>query len=439
MTAERCREYVKLLKSELSPALGCTEPAAAALVSAFAAEAGRNDGSAGRIPDRIVLSVSRYIFKNGMNVGIPGIGERGLPIAAALGAVGGRPEKGLMVLSGLDGESRKLAGRMVCEGRVEIRLAETEKKVYLEAEAFFPEGSARAVIEDSHENLVRLEKNGKVLFRREPDAPGRQEEPLPPETLALPAVYDFVTSVDERELDFLQQVIDVNTSIAREGLLHDYGLQVGKNMLSRRGNALLSDGIVSYAAACAAAAADARMAGCEKPVMSAAGSGNQGLTATVPIAVIGEKLHCSGAEVKKALAFSLCMTIHAKQYLGRLSVLCGCSLAAAVGVCCGTVFLLKGNCGDAARGIQTMAADISGVICDGAKPGCALKIATAVNSALRAAVMALNGIGAGEQDGIVAGDAEDTLKNLGKLGSEGMPGTNEAILEMMLHKKHIPN
>lgn len=202
-------------------------------------------------------------------------------------------------------------------------------------------------------------------------------------------------------------------------------------------NGLVGQDAANYAAAMTAAAADARMAGCEKPVMSAAGSGNQGLTATIPIAAVGEKLELGEEKILRALALSILLTVHTKHYLGRLSVLCGCSISSAMGVACGIVFMLGGTYAQMTWAINSMVADISGVVCDGAKPGCALKIATAVQSAVRAANMALNGSGADSHDGIVHVNAEKTLENLGILGNWGMKDTNRIILDLMLEKQKI--
>lgn len=422
MTDEKA--YIQIIKKEISMALGCTEPAAVALTAAYAAH---------ELQGRVVslnIYVSEYILKNGMNVGIPGTGITGLDIAALLGAISAEPEKQLMVLSGISEEDKQAAGEMLKNKAVGIHLAEAgvNEKIYIRAEASDGINTAEAVISGAHTNLVSLSRNGIRKFFKEP-SPAAEYCGY---NMTVKDIVDFVSSVKGESLGFLEDVIEINSQISLDGLTHDYGLNVGKSILSAE--TLLSNDIGNYAVACTAAAADARMSGSEKPVMSAVGSGNQGLTATVPIVAISEKLKLDREKEYKALALSILVTIHTKQHIGRLSVLCGCSIAAAIGTCCGVIFIFGGGYHEMECGINTMVADIAGVVCDGAKPGCALKIATAVSSAIRSANMALHGIGASGHDGIVADDVEGTLANLGRLGNEGMVGTNQSILSMMLKK-----
>lgn len=430
MELQKIEQYLKLMASEISPALGCTEPAAAALAVAHAANA------LGEAVDRLEVQVSAYILKNGMNVGIPGTGMIGLDIAAALGALSAAPEKNLMVLKGLSAEQKETAKKMVADEAVQIGLADTDEKVYIRAVVYGAHGTAEAVIAGAHTNLVRLSKNGETLFEKELEkaASGQAQQEEAAYDITLKEIVEFVDQVDADRLQFLNEVISLNRAIAEEGLTHDYGLRVGKSIMESGKSELLSNDIGSYAVACTAAAADARMDGCEKPVMSTAGSGNQGLTASLPVITIGRKMNKPEDKILRSLALSILTTIHAKHYIGRLSVLCGCSIAASIGSCCGIIYLLDGTLEHMEHGVNSMVADISGVVCDGAKPGCALKIATAVNSAVRSAAMALSGLGANAHDGIVAPNVEKTLENLGTLGNEGMSETNAAILQMMLNK-----
>lgn len=421
-------DYLAILKSEISPALGCTEPAAAALASAHAARC------LGTAVDRLELRVSQYILKNGMNVGIPGTGMIGLDIAAALGALSAAPDRELLVLNGLSADQKEAAREMVRNHTVQIGLAETAEKVYIQAIAFGGEHTAEAVISGTHTNLVLLRKDEAVLLEKAQEKPRGEQQKTDDEAMTLEGIVRFVDAVEVSQLEFLSEVIRINRSIAEEGLTNDYGLKVGKTILEGGRANLISNDVASFAVACTAAAADARMSGCDKPVMSTAGSGNQGLTASLPVAAIGWKLELPPETVLRALAASILVTIHAKRHIGRLSVLCGCSIAAAIGSCCGIIYLFDGGLEAMQRGVSTMVADISGVVCDGAKPGCALKIATAVNSAIRSATMALNGLGADFHDGIVSMDVEKTFQNLGTLGNEGMADTNAAILTMMLQK-----
>lgn len=431
MEESRRRFYQSLLHREIAPALGCTEPAAAALTAACAAKC------LGCIPEEILVRTSQYILKNAMNVGIPGIGMTGLDIAVALGALSASPEKELMILSGISPEKKRQAKAMTEQGKVRIELASTEEKIYIEVQVRAGAETAKAITAEAHKNITYVEKNDRVCYRKERKIRKAEETAEEIYTVTLEEILDFSEHTALENLEFLREVIQINREIALEGISHKYGLQVGKNLMDGTENGLVGQDAANYAAAMTAAAADARMAGCEKPVMSAAGSGNQGLTATIPIAAVGEKLELGEEKILRALALSILLTVHTKHYLGRLSVLCGCSISSAMGVACGIVFMLGGAYAQMTWAINSMVADISGVVCDGAKPGCALKIATAVQSAVRAANMALNGSGADSHDGIVHVNAEKTLENLGILGNWGMKDTNRIILDLMLEKQKI--
>lgn len=431
MEESRRRFYQCLLHREIAPALGCTEPAAAALTAACAAKC------LGCIPEEILVRTGQYILKNAMNVGIPGIGMTGLDIAVALGALSASPEKELMILSGISPEKKRQAKAMTEQGKVRIELASTEEKIYIEVQVRAGAETAKAITAEAHKNITYVEKNDRVCYRKERKIRKAEETAEEIYTVTLEEILDFSEHTALENLEFLREVIQINREIALEGISHKYGLQVGKNLMDGTENGLVGQDAANYAAAMTAAAADARMAGCEKPVMSAAGSGNQGLTATIPIAAVGEKLELGEEKILRALALSVLLTVHTKHYLGRLSVLCGCSISSAMGVACGIVFMLGGTYAQMTWAINSMVADISGVVCDGAKPGCALKIATAVQSAVRAANMALNGSGADSHDGIVHVNAEKTLENLGILGNWGMKDTNRIILDLMLEKQKI--
>ncbi|MFV0399005.1 MAG: serine dehydratase subunit alpha family protein [Oscillospiraceae bacterium] len=431
MDGNMVSQYLEVIRREISPAMGCTEPAAVALCAAGAA------AQLGEPALRVEVQVSEYILKNGINVGIPGVGAIGLPIAAAMGAVCAKPEKELQVLSGLTETEKTLARQMVEKDRIIISLAAEPDKIYIRARAVSQNHEGVAVIRGSHGNFVRLERDGSALLDR--DTPGSQGEPSAPAAESNPdmtvaSIWQFVREVPVEELAFLDELIHLNGEIAKEGLAGKYGLQVGRSMQETFSKGLISGDIANYAVAVTAAAADARMSGCEKSVMSVAGSGNQGLTASLPIIAVAEKTGYQREKTYRALALSALITIHTKRYIGRLSVLCGCAISAAIGVSAGTVYLFDGGLSQVELAIKTMTADISGMVCDGAKPGCALKVATSVSAAMRAATLAFSGLGATNHDGIVDMDVEKTLQNLGELGNEGMVGANTAILEMLLSK-----
>lgn len=420
--------YIRLIRSETAPAMGCTEPAAGALCAAAAA------AQLGCAPESLTVEVSSYIFKNAMNVGIPGTGETGLDIACAMGALCPKPELGLSVLGEFDPGRLPEARRLARNTRISV--AEGVPKVYIRAVAHGGGSYGEAVIRDTHTGIVYLGRDGVPSMEKDmqpassaPESGGEGAQ------LDIPGIWQFGQEVPVSALYFLRELVQVNCAMAEEGLSHPYGLQVGRQMHSGTAAGLIAEDTANFAAAYTAAAADARMSGCEQAVMSVAGSGNQGLTATLPVIAVARKSGKPEEVMLRALAISILTTIHAKEYIGRLSVLCGCGVASSIGVTAGVVYMLGGTLEQAEMGIRTMTADISGIVCDGAKPGCALKIATSVGAAMRAASFALSGIGASAHDGIVAGDVEETLKNLGELGADGMAGANQVILDMLLHKQ----
>lgn len=423
-SAERCLD---MLCTEIVLAQGCTEPAAVALCAA---------ASGALLPDKVVrvsVNVSPYIYKNGMNVGIPGArGMTGLPIAAALGAVSRTPSLELRVFSALEEAQVEEALQMVREGRVHVAVAHATEKVFIEAICQSDTHTARCIALRSHTHIALLELDGEVIRRETPALNLHAEESG--ERMTLREIYDFCCTVPEEALYPLRDVERINLEIAHEGMTGEYGLRIGKSLQNQDKAGLLRSDVARQAVAITAAAVDARMAGCELPVMSTAGSGNQGLTASLPIIAAARQMGIDEGKMLRALAFSQLVTIHIKSYMGRLSVLCGCGIAAAIGVCAGLIHMLDGDYEAIATGIRTMAADITGMVCDGAKPGCAIKIATSVQAAFQAASLALNGTGANEMDGIVCLDIENTLRNIGLLCNEGMRGANDMILRMMSEK-----
>lgn len=438
MEENRKVSYLDLLKSEISPALGCTEPAAVALCAAGAAEL------LGEKVELVEIYVSEYILKNGMNVGIPGLDCTGLYMAGALGTVIAKPQKKLLILNRLTEDDKQQALEMVKRGKVLVLLKKNVDKIYVAVKVVHGEHTAEAIIEKEHTKFVRKMKDERIVWeiageRNDNSYVKNTDAFTKNERISLQEIWEFVNTVSDNSLAFLQEVIDMNMEAAEDGMKKDYGLHIGRAGIRGNITGLIGADIANKAAFTTAAAVDARMGGGLLPVMSVAGSGNQGLTATIPVVVTANEIGSSSEMLYRALALSILVTIYAKQYIGRLSVLCGCSIASAIGVSAAMIFLYGGSLENMYAGIRTMTADISGMICDGAKPGCALKIVTSVNAAARATVLALNGIGATDQDGIVQKNAEETLMNLGKLGNEGMSGTNGVILNMLLCKTNAEN
>lgn len=417
---------IGIMKREIVCALGCTEPSAVALAVAKARE------TLGEEPDKILLQVSGNILKNAMSVGIPGTNLKGIETAAALGCVAGKTEYGLEVLRGIDEHHIQQAQEMLEQGRLEIQLKECEERLYIKAKCIKGDKSAEAVIERYHTNFVNVCMNDRVIYFKETETATQENSGI--YQLTLEGIWDFIQQCDLTKLRFLEEVIEVNSRIAEEGLQRNYGMGVGKH-LADRGRRDREMDFQTYVVSYVSAAADARMAGCALPVMATTGSGNQGLTASLPVIAAARWLNCSEEQMYRGLALSELVTIHVKEYIGKLSALCGCAIAASIGSACGITYLLGGQYRNVECAVKNMVADISGLICDGAKAGCALKIATSVAGAIQCAYLALEGVEAPERDGIVCESVEDTICNLGNLGNNGMRTTDHVILDMMLAKE----
>lgn len=417
-------QILQILKRELAPALGCTEPVAIAYAAAKA------KAVLGKLPLKAQVNVSRNILKNAMGVGIPGTDMVGLEMAAALGMIGGNSDAILEVLSGVTREDIRQA-KEYAASRVQVALKDTDKKLYIEVILETEEDSSLVVIEDSHTNITKI-AHGRTILYEQGNCEELADRGLDQEDLDVEQIYRCITSAKAEDLEFLDEAVRMNWAVAMEGLAGNYGLQVGKSILENRKGKAFRDDIPAYAAAAAAAAADARMSGCTLPVMTICGSGNQGITAIIPVVAAIRAMDGEEELLYRSLALSCLITIHVKQYIGKLSALCGCGMGSSIGVCCALVFMQGGNLRQIKSAIQNMIADVSGLICDGAKAGCALKIGTVISGAFQCSVLALKNCSAGDLDGIVSGDVESTIRNLGELGNRGMAETDRVILDMMV-------
>lgn len=421
-------KYINILKKEVVIALGCTEPIAVALATARATKI------LGGIPDEIEVFVSGNILKNGMGVGIPGTGMTGLHIAAALGSVGGNSDLGLEVLKNVTENNIFIAKDMVKNNRVSIKIKEVESKLYIEAVCKKGKDVAIVLIKDKHSNITLEILNDKIVTSNENIEVNISNENSNSLDLSVEGIYKFIIEVPFEDIKFILEGAKINEKISKEGLKNDYGLSVGKKMYESIQKGLLSDDISSYTIAVTAAASDARMAGSTYAVMSTAGSGNQGITAIMPIVAVANKLNVGEEKLARALALSNLITIHIKSFIGRLSAMCGCGVAASTGASVGITYLLGGDLKNIGYAIKNMIADISGMICDGAKCGCALKIATAVGAAVQCAILAINNIEVSEHDGIIDESVEKTIMNLANIGNNGMVETDKIILDIMVCK-----
>ena len=436
MTA-RESEIIRLIRKEVKPALGCTEPIAVALAVAKAmeitescttvADAWRSDGDYS-----IKVEVSGNILKNGMGVGIPGTGMVGLHIAAALGAVCGKSCYGLEVLHDLSDAAIARAKEM--EGRVAVGLAESDLKLYVKASVEYGGHTAYAVIEKDHDNICETGCDGKILSSSKA---GGQDCTDHSSTLdyglTVKEILEFASSVAYQDIEFILESRTLNLALANEGMSGKYGLRVGYAISLKDNREVFGQDFLSYAMALTAAASDARMAGCTLAAMSNSGSGNQGITVTMPVIAYSLRYGCSDEELARALVLSHLVAIHIKGYLGKLSALCGCVIAS-TGAACGLVYLRGGDYEQICAAIKNMIGNITGMVCDGAKVGCAMKVASGVSSALQSAVLAREGICISEHDGIIEKDIEKTIQNLGRIGSVGMQNTDNMILDIMVCK-----
>lgn len=431
----REKELLHLLHKEVKPALGCTEPIAVALATAKAVELVSERVSLDRMTSQMKLHVyvSGNILKNGMGVGIPGTGMIGLRIAAALGAVCGRSKYGLEVLKDLNDNAIKRAKELVAEGNVCIDREGNCHKLYVKCVVEVDGHSAWCVIEDEHDRIVETGIDGEVEKRsRTEDTGGCEERETRDYHLTVKEIYEFAGNVDYEDIKFILEDRTLNLALAQEGLKGDYGLKVGKT-IQANADTVFGNDFLSYAMALTAAASDARMAGCTLPAMSNSGSGNQGITVSMPIIAYALKYDIPDEKLARALILSNLVAIHIKGYLGRLSALCGC-VVASTGSSCGLVWLKGGSYEMVCSAIKNMIGNITGMVCDGAKVGCAMKVASGVSSSIQSAVLALDGIHACETDGIIDKDIEKTISNLGSVGSTGMEMADDLIQKIMVRK-----
>ena len=455
----RTTQILDILHREVKPALGCTEPIAVALAVAKATEIISENcpgmcrkGWRQEAPIRLDVAVSGNILKNGMGVGIPGTGMVGLPIAAALGAVCGDSACGLEVLSGLNEAAVARARELVAAGRVHVSVAQTERLLYVKATISVDGGGsasaelaprpaakasaaadpkAYAVIEDDHDRIVETGFADHILMSSESGA-AAGEHSSGDGGLTVREILDFATTVPFEQIAFILEDRTLNLALAMEGLSGHYGMEVGRAIRENQ-REVFGDDFMSYAMGMTAAAADARMAGCTLPVMSNSGSGNQGITVSMPVIAYANMYKVDDERLARALIISNLVAIHIKAYLGRLSALCGC-VVASTGSACGVVWLQGGGYDEICSAIKNMAGNITGMVCDGAKTGCAMKVASGVSCAVQSAVLALRGTCIPSTDGIIDDDVEKTIRNLGSIGSAGMKAADRMIMDIMLCK-----
>lgn len=423
--AERV-QIIDLIKKEVVPAIGCTEPIAVALCVAKAAEI------LGTRPEKIKVLLSANILKNAMGVGIPGTGMVGLPIAVALGALIGKSEYQLEVLKDCTPEAVEQGKQFIGEKRICISLKEDiTEKLYIEIICEAGDKVSKAIIAGGHTTFIYVGTNEKVILDKQQTVSEEEEETSL--ELSMRKVYDFALSTPLDDIRFILDTARLNKAAAEQSFKGNYGHSLGKMLRGANEQNIMGDSIFSHILSYTSAACDARMAGAMIPVMSNSGSGNQGISATLPVVVFAEENGKSEEELIRALVLSHLTVIYIKQSLGRLSALCGC-VVAATGSSCGITKLMGGNYDQVAYAVQNMIANITGMICDGAKPSCALKVTTGVSTAVLSAIMALENRCVTSVEGIIDEDVDQSIRNLTRIGSQAMNETDKMVLEIMTHK-----
>ena len=417
---------ISLIKKEVVPAIGCTEPIAVSLCVAKATEVLET------VPEKIKVYLSANILKNAMGVGIPGTKMVGLPIAIALGALIGKSEYGLQVLKDLKPEDVDTGKKYIEEKRIEIGLKEDiDDNLYIEVHCLKNENEAVAIIKGTHTHFSHISKNGEVIIN-ECDS-NHCEESKDEIKLSFSKVYDFATTTPIEDIRFILQAAELNRTASKLSAQGSYGHNVAKTMTGALGKQIFGDSMLTHMMSYTAAACDARMDGAMIPVMSNSGSGNQGITATLPVLTYAEDTNCSEESLIRALILSHLTVVYIKQKLGRLSALCGC-VAAATGASCGITHLMGGDYNQITFAVKNMVGNITGMICDGAKPSCALKISSGVSTAVLSAIMAMEQKVVSSLEGIVDDDVDKTIENLTSIGAVGMQETDKLVLKIMTSK-----
>lgn len=417
--------YINILKEEMVPALGCTEPIAIAYAGAKAREI------LDEMPIKVVIKCSGNIIKNVKGVTVPNSGDlKGIDTAALLGIIGGVSDKQLEVLDEITDEHRAVLKDLLAKKICYCDLKEGTDNLYIDITVLSKEHMAQVIVSDYHTNIVKIVKDEEVLYDKENDIDNLKKSAKADRSLlTVKDIIDFANKVDLNDIkDLLQMQIDCNMAIAKEGLTNKFGANVGLNLL-----ALYGDSLPIKARAMAAAGSDARMSGCSLPVVINSGSGNQGMTVSIPLVVYAKEYNIPEDKLYRALIVSNLLAVHQKKYIGKLSAFCG---AVSAGYACGAAitYMLGGNFAQIANTIINTLANTSGIICDGAKPSCAAKISSSLDAALLAHTMSMHDDSFKSGEGIVKDDLEKTIRAIGYIGREGMKITDIEVLNVMIDK-----
>lgn len=420
-------ELTEMIRRDMKPALGVTEPGAIAFA---VAEARRH--TAGEVK-RIRVRMNSGMYKNAFTCGIPGISEVGSAWAAALGAVAGDPDRGLEALASVTEEDHREAGRLLQEGRVEVSLDQISSRIFIEADVEAGQDTAAVTIRDSHTKIVKIEVNGKVTFETPAHQDGTEEEMHPVHRYTLQELTDYIETVDPEELEFLWQAHEMNLKLFQTGLDSDRTTFL-PYLLQKNGGRVISSDEQATASLLCNGAIEARVLGLDAPAMSITGSGAHGIIATLPLYAAWKVSGYSKEKLLRATALSDLICMYIKEYSGKLSAFCGCAIAAGSGAACALVWLRGGTVRQMTLALQNMAGSITGMICDGGNLGCTMKGIAAVDAAYRSAGLAMQGIGVPAVHGINGWTPEETMRNMGRIAFPGMTGTEKTIVEIFEEK-----
>lgn len=421
-------QLIAIVKRDVAPALGCTEPISLALASAIAKS--HLDSPVVKIQAK----VSPNLMKNGMGVTVPGTGMVGLPIAAAVGVIAGDPQAGLEVLKHIQPADVQQAKQMLDNGQVSVDIANVDVPLYSEALVLGESGWVKVCIQDSHTNVVLIEKNGEVLFEQPVQAVEVPSDSLFFATLSAKQIYDFAMQVPVEKIAFIAEAAKLNSALSQEGLVREYGLHIGRTLRKQIELGLLSNDLLNQIVIETTAASDARMGGALLPAMSNSGSGNQGIAATMPSVIVARFVNANDEQLVRALFLSHTIAIYIHSKLPKLSALCAVTTAA-MGSAAGMAYLLDGNFNAMSMAICSMIGDISGVLCDGAANSCAMKVSTGVSSAYKAVLMALDNSRVTGNEGIVEHSVDKSIDNLCAIATKSMVYMDRQIIEIMSSKE----
>ncbi|MFQ2181159.1 serine dehydratase subunit alpha family protein [Aeromonas sp. s13] len=422
------QQYLQIIQQVVKPALGCTEPIAAAYAAAVAVR------QLGCEPGRLEVAVSDNLYKNSMGVYVPGTGKIGLAIAAAAGAIGGNADAGLEVLAAIQPEQVDRAQQLIDAGKVQVSRTAAPEFIFCRVTVYGTddkgeEHSAEVTLCGGHTRIVEQRRDGEVTFTADQSQGGATGSICDGVDISIAAIYEFATQVKFEQIRFILKASELNGKLSAEGMNNPYGLEIGRTMQQNINAGLIGEDVMNRIVMMTAAASDARMGGATLPAMSNFGSGNQGIAATIPVMVIAERFAASEEQLARALIMSHLGAIYIKSHYPPLSAFCGNTVTSAA-ASMAMVYLAGGSFEQSCFAIQNVLSDSAGMVCDGAKASCAMKVSTSSGAAVRGFLMALNSHSVSGQ-GIVAGDVDQTIRNVGQMVKEGMSATDSTIIDIM--------